>query len=159
MPRKGWMVAISWFRLSTDRQPVSCNRARNWHSARFLPDIKRMKVSYRSILTGNYRPGRIWLPDSGITWFWIRPILSSIQCSPLQKSVERRVFTIRKEAWCMAPEANPTMLLSGQTTRRNISTLSSLIWDMRSETVPHCARMNILPASWIRNTSRCLARS
>ena len=81
------------------------------------------------------------------TWFWIRPILSSIQCSPLQKSVERKVFTIRKEALCMAPEANPTMLLSGQTTRRNISTLSSLIWDMRSETVPHCARMNILPAS------------
>lgn len=31
--------------------------------------------------------------------------------------------------------------------QRNISTLSSLIWDMRSETVPHCARMNILPAS------------
>ena len=85
--------------------------------------------------------------DFGITWFWIRPILSSIQCSPLQKSVERKVFTIRKEALCMAPEANPTMLLSGQTTRRNISTLSSLIWDMRSETVPHCARMNILPAS------------
>lgn len=86
-----------------------------------------------------------------IAGFWDNLVLDtpdpSIQCSPLQKSVERKVFTIRKEALCMAPEANPTMLLSGQTTRRNISTLSSLIWDMRSETVPHCARMNILPAS------------
>ena len=37
---------------------------------------------------------------------------------------------------------------NGNTSRIvHISTLSSLIWDMRSETVPHCARMNILPAS------------
>lgn len=45
------------------------------------------------------------------------------------------------------PGASPTTLLSGRTTRRNISTHSFLIWDMRPVTVPRCVRMNILPVS------------